>query len=76
MKTIKIKNLQTPEIQELEDSEIMGVVGGLSVNVHFELESESVGDDVKSQADAIGDDFIVAPISNVLTGGKGLLFQK
>lgn len=28
MKTIEIKNLQTPEIQELTDSELSGVVGG------------------------------------------------
>ncbi|MEH2213126.1 hypothetical protein [Nostoc sp.] len=28
MKTIEIKNLQAPEIEELDDSELMGVVGG------------------------------------------------
>lgn len=28
MKTTEIKNLQTPEIQELDDSELSDVVGG------------------------------------------------
>ncbi|MEH2203209.1 MAG: hypothetical protein V7K53_03885 [Nostoc sp.] len=28
IKTIEIKNLQAPEIEELDDSELMGVVGG------------------------------------------------
>lgn len=28
VKTIEIKNLQAPEIEELNDSEIIGVVGG------------------------------------------------
>lgn len=36
MKTIEIKNLQASEIQELDDSELSGVVGGaLSDTVSF-----------------------------------------
>ncbi|WP_193199957.1 hypothetical protein [Nostoc sp. MG11] len=35
VKTIEIKNLQAPEIQELDDSEVISVVGGIRVCLPF-----------------------------------------
>ncbi|MHC5770750.1 MAG: hypothetical protein ACYTXI_35265 [Nostoc sp.] len=44
VKTIEIKNLQTPEIQELNDSDLSGIVGGSALADKIKnLESHLVG---------------------------------